>query len=53
MQKYLLQVIYKPGEYLYIADALSRNFDSNETTYNHHQDKDEIEIANIDQIEDI
>ena len=41
LQKYMLEVIYKPGKYLYIADALSRNFNNN-NNQNDNQDADEI-----------
>ena len=45
----MLEVIYKPGKYLYIADALSRNFNNkNKQADNQEQDADEIEIAKID-----
>ena len=52
LQRYNLDVIYKPGKHLFIADALSRNFSGAQET-NDQLGEEELEVATINQLSDV
>ena len=47
-----MDVIYKPGRHLFIADALSRNY-SSEKQQKELVTEEELEVASIGQLDDI
>ena len=51
LQRYNLNVMYKPGKHLLIADALSRNYSMKQQEQSITDE--ELEVASIGQLEDI